>query len=121
VYDYTKSLRAALAWARGATLVHRTFSLSEANWDEARQALAAGVNVAVVVESEQVAEQLAAHLVVSGFYSGDEHDLRFLDIDLRGTGEAGCLCYLLPKGRARRDISGFVVRSGHLADRTKAA
>lgn len=109
IYDYTKSVRAALAWCSGTSPVHRTFSLSESNWADARRVLAEGGNVAAVCEDWQVAERLAAELGASGLVDGDEHDLRFLDPDMRGEGP-GQLVILMPKGAARRDQSGFVVR-----------
>lgn len=118
IYDYTKSLRAALAYAKGATQVHRTFSLNESNADEARQALAAGVNVAAVVEggiASVEAARLALALGATGMLDGDAHDLRFLDPDERpsaGGAGVGWLVVLAPKGRARRDATGFVVRPG---------
>ena len=112
-YDYTKSLRAALAWANGTSSIHRTFSLSESNWSEAHTALKAGCNVAAVCESESAAAVLAVLLGASLCITGDAHDLRFLDPDQRG-GQAGCLIWLTPKGKARHDTTGFVVRQAHL-------
>ena len=112
IYDYTKSARAALAWCKGASRVHRTFSLAEGNWDDARRVLAAGGNVAAVVEggaAGPLAAGLAESLGASQVVDGDEHDLRFLDPDYRGKGP-GCLVVLKPKGAARRDATGFVVR-----------
>lgn len=113
-YDYTKSLRAALAWVKGTSKVHRTFSLSEGNWADARTVLAAGGNVAAIVESSEVAELLAEYLGAAGIVDGDEHDLRFLDPDQRGKGP-GFLVVLTPKGkRARLDGTGMVVRMAQL-------
>lgn len=113
MYDYTKSVRAALAWCAGTSRVHRTFSLSESNWADARRVLQAGGNVAAVCENWQVAQQLCYQLGAFATIDGDEHDLRFLDPDRRGLGR-GCLVALLPKGAARRDRSGFVVRAEHI-------
>jgi hypothetical protein len=113
-YDYTKSVRAALAWGAGRTTVHRTFSLSENNRPDALRVLAAGVNVAAVVHggaASQLAQDLARALGAAGVIDGDQHDLRFLDHDARGAGP-GWLVVLAPKGaRAQRTDSGFVVRA----------
>ena len=109
-YDYTKSIRAALAWAAGRSSVHKTFSLSESNTKDAEKAIAAGVNVAAMVQDESAALRLAETLGASGVISGDDHDLRFLDPDLRGRGP-GLVVYLTAKGgKARRDTSGFLVK-----------
>jgi hypothetical protein len=111
-YDYTKSLRAALAWAHGTSVVHRTFSLSESNREQALAAIRAGVNVAAIVESPAAAAELAARLGAAGIVDGDQDDLRFLDPDQRGIG-AGYLIALTPKGKlARHDSTGMTYRLG---------
>ena len=113
-YDYTKSRRAALAWAAGQSTVHKTFSLSESNWADAALVLKAGCNVAAVCEDAGVAACLAVALGAGGCNSGDDHDLRFLDPDCRHPGGRGFLIWLTPKGKARHDTTGFVVRQAHL-------
>jgi hypothetical protein len=108
-YDYTKSVRAALAWCKGASQVHRTFSLSEDNLPDAKRVIEAGGNVAAVCDAGGMA-RLIAELLPCVVVDGDVHDLRFLDPDRRTLGR-GCLVVLSPKGAARRDTSGFVWRA----------
>lgn len=93
--DYTKlatRLRRALP-----SNYHLTFSRSEANENEARDVLLAGGNVAAVFERLPIT--WSGKRVVSG----DDHDLRFLD-------PPNVVIGLSPKGSARRDASGFVIR-----------
>lgn len=98
-YDYTKSARRAMAWARGAMPAnyHVTFSRSELNDADAREILAAGGNVAAVFQKTLPASWGGARVV-----NGDQDDLRFLD-------PAGVVVGLKAKGRAKRDASGFVI------------
>jgi hypothetical protein len=78
---------------------HLTFSRSETNEADCRQALRLGVNVAVVFGTAAFpAEYLGVPVV-----SGEEHDLRFLDPRPR-------VVALVAKGDARADRTGFVVR-----------
>lgn len=92
-YDYTKILARALA--PRASNYHLTFSLSENNKAEAYRALEAGVNVAAVFYT------LPAEFMERPVVSGDETDLRFLDAP-------GVVVGLTAKGRAKKDVSGFV-------------
>jgi hypothetical protein len=104
--DYTKSAAKALAHARGqlAPNYHVTFSRSETNEADCVRVLEAGGNVAVVFAGEFPSTYLG-HAVING----DEHDLRHLDNHTAARG--ACVVGLSPKGnRARRDVSGFVVR-----------
>jgi hypothetical protein len=101
--DYTKSVAKALAHARGqlAPNYHVTFSRSETNEADCLRVLEAGGNVAVVFASKFPSTYLGAPVV-----SGDKHDLRHLDP------QGGAIVGLSPKGnKARRDASGFVVRT----------
>jgi hypothetical protein len=92
-YDYTKVLgRKVSQYAN----YHLTFSAADGNDRDVERALAAGMNVAVVFD--RLPE---THLGLTVF-SADETDLRFLD----PKGIAG----LKAKGRAKRDVSGFVRR-----------
>tara|TARA_R110000765_G_C18717782_1_gene583865 strand:- start:38 stop:724 length:687 start_codon:yes stop_codon:yes gene_type:complete len=97
-YDYTKSVRRAIAFARGEmpSNYHITFSRSEVNDQQCLDVLKEGGNVAVVFKDE-------LPKTWKGFpvFNADEHDLRFLD----KKGVAG----LTAKGRAKKDTSGFVV------------
>jgi hypothetical protein len=96
-YDYTKSVKRALASAAGKlpSNYSLTFSRSESNGAECFDVLAAGGNVAAVYAH--------AGLIPSDAINGDAHDLRFLD-------RKGAIIALSAKGRAKRDASGFVVR-----------
>jgi hypothetical protein len=78
-----------------------TFSLSDSNDAHAAQALAAGLNVAVVLrvaDSAPMPETWSGYPVVDG----TEHDFRFLDP------MGGHIIGLRPKGPAKKDTSGFV-------------
>jgi hypothetical protein len=80
---------------------HLTLSRSETNEAECLEALARGINVAIVFARKPATWH--------GFecIDGDEHDLRQLD----PRGEHGVVIALSPKGsKAKRDQSGFVVR-----------
>ena len=99
--DYTKSVKRALAHARGEfpRNYNLTFSRSETNHLQCLWVLEAGGNVAVV-------SSLARPTVWHGFptVDGDLSDLRHLD-------PRGHVVWLSPKGRkAKMDTSGFVVR-----------
>jgi len=98
-YDYTKNIRRALAYAAGQypANYHLTFSRSESNADDVARALLAGVNVAVVFRKALPATWGGRPVI-----DGDAHDLRFLD-------PRGVIVGLRAKGRAKRDVSGFVV------------
>jgi hypothetical protein len=93
-YDYTKILNRTVP-----DNYHLTFSRSEANEKECVEALARGMNVAAVFD------KLPPEYLGRPVISGDTHDLRFLD-------PKGCIIGLTPKGRAKHDRSGFVVRTG---------
>ncbi len=95
-YDYTKIYR-RLYTCRNIVNYHLTFSKSEINEVEVEQCIANGYNVAVVFD--KVPSEYKGCKVING----DEHDLRFLD-------ERGVVVGLKAKGRARKDVSGFVVR-----------
>lgn len=99
--DYTKIAR---RFARPLPAnYHLTLSRSEVNEAECLEALGRGINVAIVFAGEKPA-------VWNGFsvMDGDAHDLRHLD----PRGARGVVVGLSPKGRkAKRDQSGFVVRS----------
>lgn len=103
-YDYTKIPR---PWERELPNYKITFSRSERNTCDCRAAIDNGINVAVVHGG------YAPGAISIGLYSqplkfiftinGDENDLRFLDKRPR-------IILLKPKGRARKDQTGFVVR-----------
>jgi len=81
---------------------HLTLSRSEVNEAQCVEALANGVNVAVVFGSNKPKQWHGFEVI-----DGDAHDLRHLD----PRGARGVVVALSPKGRkAKRDKSGFVVR-----------
>lgn len=91
-YDYTKRVK-----RDPPPNYHLTFSLSEDNDDEAKEALKRGMNVAVVFRSPDFPSEFWGHKVIDG----DETDLRFIDPD-------GVIVGLKAKGDAKSDTSGFV-------------
>ena len=112
-YDYAKSIRRALAFAAGKLPrnYHLTFSLSETNAAAAGLAIAAGVNVAAVADGVKVGNRFAFPGLPEArpTFSADRHDLRFLD--RKGKDGRGRIGILKAKGKARADVSGFVVRA----------
>jgi len=110
-YDYTKSFKRALAYAKRELPAnyHLTFSLAENNATLANLALDAGVNVAAVVagfKSKTIV--LPTSTVERKVFDADRHDLRFTDrVGRDGRGRVGILT---AKGKAKRDASGFVLK-----------
>lgn len=100
-YDYTKITRRAVAFAKGdlPSNYHLTFSRSEKNESKCLRVLRERGNVAVVFDTKDLPDTWYGYDV----HNADENDLRFLDpVGVQG---------LYPKGRARHDKSGFVVRT----------
>jgi hypothetical protein len=98
--DYTKNLK-RLKRGNLPKNYDLTFSLSETNESEAREALALGYNVAAIFEGAFPATYLGKPVI-----DGDLHDLRFLDP------KGGFIVGLTPKGRKiKKDRSGFVIRN----------
>ena len=100
-YDYTKLPK---PWQRIRPNYHLTFSHSETNLSDCLEALAHGINVAVVFgtkKGQPLPETWHGYKVISG----DETDLRFLD-------PKGVVVGLYAKGPAKQDVTGFVERSG---------
>jgi hypothetical protein len=101
-YDYTKLIGKVLKYqeAMKAGKYFLTFSRSENNWAECMQALALGVNVAVVFDRKKpLPETFEGFPVVDGDLS---------DIEMM-TNKAVILG-LKAKGKAIKDTTGFVVR-----------
>jgi hypothetical protein len=98
--DYTKNKRRALDNANGLHPANYsvTFSRSEINEADCLEVLSAGGNVAAVFAGT-MPDTWQGYRVVSG----DEHDLRHLD-------PHNVVIGLTPKGAAKKDTSGFVVR-----------
>lgn len=102
-YDYTKRL-ALLKKHKisGLTNYSLTFSRSESNEPECREALKLWYNVAVVFKTEDLPSEFMGYKVIDG----DNDDLRFLDP------KGPVIVGLKAKGKAKKDTSGFVV-DGH--------
>lgn len=102
-YDYTKwpigKRRPDLAPGYSLTL-----SLAEDNDSRAADALQAGFNVAAVFDTPKSGD-LPSEYTLGGITApvidGDSHDLRFLD-------PRGVIVGLRAKGRAKKDLTGFV-------------
>lgn len=99
-YDYSKILNRHKAISLNN--YHLTFSLSENNDADAHKALKQGYNVAVVMSVRT--RKTPKPDTWSGFpvVDGDESDVRFLDP------KGGHIVALFPKGKGRKDTSGFV-------------
>ena len=81
---------------------HMTLSRSETNEAHCLDALARGVNVAIVFAGDKPSQWNGFDVI-----DGDKHDLRHLD----PRGARGVVVGLSPKGRkAKKDTGGFVVR-----------
>lgn len=93
-YDYT-AIEARMT-ANLPDNYHLTFSLKENNLDKALRVLSQGGNVAAVFRNK-LPKYWNGYRVIDGL----AHDLRFLD------GE-NVVVGLLAKGKAKRDLSGFV-------------
>lgn len=92
-YDYTKHF--ARMFRERPKNYHLTFSLTEANADQARKVLASGFNVAAVLTVRQ------GYLFGFPIIDGDQNDLRHLDPPSSVVG-------LKPKGSLRNKESDFV-------------
>lgn len=92
-YDYTKVLGRKVAHLPN---YHLTFSNADGNLNDVLRAKES-MNVAVVFRKELPETYLGKTVI-----NGDDTDLRFLD-------PKGVIVGLKAKGRAKRDVSGFVV------------
>lgn len=99
-YDYTKFPIRLRRRALAEPNYSLTFSLSDGNEQHARQALAAGVNVAAIFPPTG---ELPATFWGLPVINGDESDLRFND-------PSPCIVGLRAKGTRWRKTSGFVQR-----------
>ena len=91
-YDYTKRHNRKNIPAN----YHLTYSLAEDNFSRAKQALAAGLNVAAVFRNKLPESFMGTRVI-----DGDKHDYRPLD-------GLGVIVGLIAKGKAKKDCSGFV-------------
>jgi len=99
-YDYTKSFARMVSFLDGKlpSNYSLTFSRSEINESQCLDVLSRGGNVAVVFHGKTLPTHWQGFPVING----DENDLRFLD-------PKGVVVGLSAKGKAKTDISGFVV------------
>lgn len=95
-YDYTKNLTIAIR-SLEVPNYYVLFSRSETNEEDCLKALSMGINVAVVFRFK-LPDTWMGYKVIDG----DISDTRFLD-------ESGVVIGLLAKGKAKKDISGFVI------------
>ncbi len=93
-YDYTKVLGRKTSHIPN---YHLTFSNADGNINDVLAAKQAGLNVAVVFRKNLPETYLGRKVI-----NGDETDLRFLD-------EKNVIVGLKAKGKAKKDVSGFVV------------
>jgi hypothetical protein len=100
-YDYTKHFKRMMDFLSGKlpSNYYLTFSRSEDNQAECEQVLKAGGNIAVVFE-KTLPETYLGYKVING----DETDLRFTD-------EKNVVVGLKAKGKAKKDLIGFIVKS----------
>jgi hypothetical protein len=122
-YDYTKHPR---PWLRTRENYHLTFSLSENNHDHAMEALAHGINVAVVFDTKR-GQPLPKFWEGYKVYDGDETDLRFKNGKTSNSGSSpsnagltklrGVVIGLRAKGRAKKDCTGFVQKLVQIGDK----
>jgi len=98
-YDYTKVLGRKVADIKN---YHLTFSKADGNDADVAKAIEQGYNIAAVFD-EMPAEYMGLPVI-----NADETDLRFLD-------PKGCIAGLKAKGRAKKDLSGFVIRLKEVA------
>jgi Gene product 88 len=103
-YDYTKNLNYALN-SKNYNNYHITFSAAENNDSNWQAALDAGLNVAMVFS------KLPRLYNGTTVIDGDSHDLRFLDTAHVNEDKTGFIVGLTAKGKAKKDISGFVRQS----------
>lgn len=108
MYDYTKIPR---PWLRQRPNYRLTFSLSETNHAAAFEALAHGVNVAVIFDTKR-GQALPTTFYGTRVVDGDETDLRYLDET--DPGEPGIIIGLRAKGRAAKESFAMVVKVADL-------
>jgi hypothetical protein len=101
-YDYTKILGRKVKDIDNYQL---TFSKADGNDRDVVKAIAEGLNVAVVFAVKKTDPLPESYLGLPVF-NGDESDLRFLD-------PKGVIVGLYAKGKAKKDMTGFVVNPQH--------
>jgi len=94
-YDYTKNINIVKKYLN--TNYKITFSRSEINDSQVDEVLKNGGNVAIVFKNE-LPETYKGYKVING----DDSDLRYYD-------EKNVIIGLKAKGKAKKDVSGFVI------------
>jgi hypothetical protein len=94
-YDYTKNINHVKKYKNSN--YHLTFSRSECNDQQVEQAINLGANIAVVFR-----DQLPATYKGRKVINGDLSDLRIFD-------PKNCIVGLIAKGKAKKQISNFVI------------
>jgi hypothetical protein len=94
-YDYTKNINHVKKYKNSR--YHLTFSRSECNDQQVDQAIQFGVNIAVVFRNELPATYKGLQVI-----NGDLSDLRVND-------PKNCIVGLIAKGKAKKQISNFVI------------
>jgi hypothetical protein len=99
-YDYTKREKGMKSYMDGKCPpnYYLTFSRSESNWNFCKTVLNEGHTVAAVFD--KVPEEYEGYKV----FNADDDDLRFLD-------PKGQIAGLKAKGKAKSDLTGFVIRN----------
>ena len=98
-YDYTKVLGRK---TQGISNYHLTFSMADGNYMDCKQAVEQGYNIAVVFgikKGTPMPTKFFNHNMT--VFNGDESDLRFLD-------PKNSIIGLYAKGKAKKDMTGFV-------------
>ena len=98
-YDYTKVLGRKV---KHIPNYHLTFSMADGNYLDCKQAVVEGMNIAVVFgikKGTPMPKKFFNHNMT--VFNGDESDLRFLD-------PKNSIIGLYAKGKAKKDITGFV-------------
>lgn len=98
-YDYTKGISRLEKYVKEyeSGKYHLTFSRSESNDKECAKALELGYNIAVVFDN------VPSEWRLLNVFNGDSTDLRIND-------PKGVIVGLKAKGKAKKDVSGFVVK-----------
>ena len=96
-YDYTKVLGRKI---KNIPNYHLTFSAADGNDSDVTKAIEQGYNIAVVFGIKKTSPMPETFMNLPVF-NGDDSDLRFLD-------PKGVVVGLYAKGKAKKDVSGFV-------------
>jgi hypothetical protein len=107
-YDYTKIVRRMMLEWKLPPNYYLTFSRSESNQEEVKSIIDNNPEANIAVVFDELPKTWMGRKVINA----DEHDLRILD-------KKGVICGLSQKGDARKDNSGFVIRSTNITIKGK--